>query len=138
MLNRSLSKNLKYIKASTDILPPFSVGCRTIHPLRQISSAIVEISSAIVEISSDLVRISSELVEISSELVSTIAELLIISAFKNTPRSEPRPPFPFINAPSGKLLRFAFIKIFVKTMRVTKFKNSPLTKKRFVAAKKVM
>ena len=131
MLNRSLSKNLKYIKASTDILPPFSVGCRTIHPLLQISSAIVEISSAIVEISSDLVRISSE-------LVSTIAELLIISAFKNIPRSEPRPPFPFINAPSGKLLRFAFIKIFVKTMRVTKFKNSPLTKKRFVAAKKVM
>ena len=101
-------------------------------------AAIVRISSDLVEISSDLVRISSELVEISSELVSTIAELLIISAFKNAPRSEPRPPFPFINAPSGKLLRFAFIKIFVKTMRVTKFKNSSLAKKRFVAAKKVM
>ena len=128
MLYRSLLKILKYIKASTDILPPFSVSYRTIHPLLQISSAIVEFSSAIVEISSDLVWISSELVWISSELVSIIAELLIISVFKNTPRLEPRPPYPLINAPSDKLLRFAFVKIFVKTVRVTKFKNSPLTK----------
>ena len=78
--------------------------------------AIVKNYAAIVRISSKLVEISSELIRISSEPVSTISELLIISAFKKSPKSVLGTLISPWNEAKGKLLFFTFIHLSIKSV----------------------
>ena len=78
--------------------------------------AIVKNYAAIVRISSKLVEISSELIRISSNLVSTISELLIISAFKKSPKSVSGTLISPWNEAKGKLLFFTFIHLSIKSV----------------------